>query len=261
MMTSVQAPNAPARPRLSQSVAEDLERRIVGGELAPGQLLPTEAQLGVEFHVSRTVVRDAIRTLAARGLVEVRQGSGTRVTAYGVAAFEQSMTTALLRSDLTVGDVIDARAAIELAMIGLASRAGRPEDWSAMEAALDGLAAAIAGEDWEAAHQRHLEFHLGILDAVHLPALELVLRPMHQLVLLSSTPPLPSNPGQWEFEAHAKLLEALRGGHSEQAAEALRGHYRELETDDYAAYRRPRFGESPSVRAIVHQRLGATGHG
>ena len=66
------------RPRLSDQVTAELERRILAGELEPGGLLPAEPELGAELEVSRSVIRDAIRTLAARGLVEVRQGSGTR---------------------------------------------------------------------------------------------------------------------------------------------------------------------------------------
>ena len=74
------------RPRLSDQVTAELERRILAGELEPGGLLPAEPELGAELEVSRSVIRDAIRTLAARGLVEVRQGSGTRVSPPGAAA-------------------------------------------------------------------------------------------------------------------------------------------------------------------------------
>jgi GntR family transcriptional regulator, transcriptional repressor for pyruvate dehydrogenase complex len=251
------SPRPTLKPKLSEAVTADIERRILNGLLPPGKLLPTESQLGAELGVSRTVVRDAIRTLAARGLVEVRQGSGTRVTAHGVAAFEQALTTVLLRSDLSMGDVIDARAALEMAMVGLAAPTGLPEDWDQLQSALDGLVAAIAAKNWESAHHHHLEFHLDILRAVHLPALELVLRPMHQLVMLSSTPPSPDNPGQWELEAHVAILAALRRGDAEAARGALDGHYQELKGADYADFRARLFREAPTVQAIVERHLAA----
>lgn len=254
MMNSVHTGRTRGRPRLSDGVASDLERRILGGELEPGELLSTEVQLGAELGVSRTVIRDAIRTLAARGLVEVRQGAGTRVSSPDVAAFEQAMTTALLRSDVTMGDVVDARAALEVALVELAATAGQADDWDRMEEALAALSAAIEADDWVAAHQQHLDFHLGILGAVHLPALELVLRPMHQLVMLSSTPPSAENPWQWEFEAHRALLEALRRGPA-AARRALEDHYSELAADSYTSFRAARFRDAPSVAAIVERRL------
>ena len=154
-----------------------------------------------------------------------------------------------------MGDVIDARAALELAVISLAAGAGREADWAPMEASLAGLAEAIAAGDLEAALQQHLEFHLGILRAAHLPALELMLRPLHQVVMLSSSPPTAENPSQWELEAHREVLAQLRRRDPEAARAALARHYRELEQGPYREFRAARFREAPSVRAIVDRRL------
>ena len=65
--------------RLSEEVSGDLQRRIVSGELKPGDRLPTEKALGDAFGVSRAVVREAIARLKADGLIETRQGSGAFV--------------------------------------------------------------------------------------------------------------------------------------------------------------------------------------
>ncbi|HEX4830595.1 MAG TPA: GntR family transcriptional regulator [Trebonia sp.] len=63
-----------------QQIADDLRRQIDSGELAPGQQLPTELELKDKYEASRNTVRDAIRRLAASGLVESRPGAGTFVT-------------------------------------------------------------------------------------------------------------------------------------------------------------------------------------
>lgn len=60
-------------------VIRELGLRIVGGSLAPGRALPNEEELGAELGVSRTVVREAVKALLAKGLVEVRPRTGTRV--------------------------------------------------------------------------------------------------------------------------------------------------------------------------------------
>ena len=72
---------APRRREAERWIVREFEDRIVYGELAPGERLPTESELCELLGVSRSVVRDAVRTLVARGLVEVRQGRGMIVAA------------------------------------------------------------------------------------------------------------------------------------------------------------------------------------
>jgi DNA-binding FadR family transcriptional regulator len=65
--------------RLSEKVAGTLGRRIVSGRYRPGEILPTEPKIQMEFGVSRTAVREAIRVLSAKGLTASRPKIGTRV--------------------------------------------------------------------------------------------------------------------------------------------------------------------------------------
>ena len=67
------------RRSLQRQLVDELGRRIVTGEVAPGTVLPTEADLAEENGVSRTVSREALKSLAARGLVAARPRAGTRV--------------------------------------------------------------------------------------------------------------------------------------------------------------------------------------
>ena len=62
-----------------RSIAEDLRRRIETGELRPGQQLRTEIELRDHYNASRNTIRDAIKLLVTRGLVETRPGQGTFV--------------------------------------------------------------------------------------------------------------------------------------------------------------------------------------
>lgn len=72
--------NGAARPaRLSEDVAQQLARRIEAGELKAGDRLPPERRLVEQFGASRTVIREALRSLAARGLIESYVGRGTFV--------------------------------------------------------------------------------------------------------------------------------------------------------------------------------------
>ena len=113
----------------SDRVAARLERQILAAQLAPGTRLPTESEFCEILGVSRSVVRDSIRNLAAKGLVTVRQGRGTTVAEPSDEAFGQALLTLLARSDLTIGDVIEARATIEKLLAGVAAINGTDSDW------------------------------------------------------------------------------------------------------------------------------------
>lgn len=68
-----------SRRSLHGQIAHDIGARILNGDLPPGQVLPNEATLSAELKVSRTALREAIKVLAAKGLVESRPKTGTRV--------------------------------------------------------------------------------------------------------------------------------------------------------------------------------------
>src|SRR6266581_6025825 len=65
--------------KVFEQIAEQIEKRILSGELHRGDRLPTERELSEQFHASRTAVREAMKTLAQKGLVDMRPGRGTIV--------------------------------------------------------------------------------------------------------------------------------------------------------------------------------------
>ncbi|MDR2365243.1 MAG: GntR family transcriptional regulator, partial [Zoogloeaceae bacterium] len=67
-------------PRISDAIAETLERRVLEGSLKPGGRLPPERELAAELSVSRPSLREAIQKLASRGMLQSRRGGGTYVT-------------------------------------------------------------------------------------------------------------------------------------------------------------------------------------
>ncbi|MFC7400834.1 FadR/GntR family transcriptional regulator [Citricoccus sp. GCM10030269] len=77
--SALSGPSGSSGPSRTEALVDHLRRRIVGGELAPGQKLPSENRLVTEHGVSRTVVREAILRLQAEGLVHTRRGSGSFV--------------------------------------------------------------------------------------------------------------------------------------------------------------------------------------
>ncbi|MBU8828911.1 FadR/GntR family transcriptional regulator [Mycolicibacterium goodii] len=210
----------------SQRVVAAFERQILSGRLASGTRLPTEGELCELLGVSRSVIRDSIRTLMARGLVTVRQGRGTTVAEPSDTAYSNAMLVLLTRSGMTMGDVFNARATIDISLVALAAKNGTADDWDALDEAYKRFADAVARDDEEAATLWHARFHMGILTAVHQPALTLMLRPMTDLTVVSGTASVRRTlGGDWEVEGHAPILAALKAGDPDKATAAMVAHY------------------------------------
>ena len=93
------------RQTLADRLAEDIADRILSGTLKPGESLPAGAELAQQYGVSRAVVRDATNLLAARGLVDVRHGSGVYVTSSQQGAFGDALLLTLQRAGATAWDL------------------------------------------------------------------------------------------------------------------------------------------------------------
>lgn len=93
------------RQTLAEQLADSLKEGILAGRWQSGEALPTEPELAEQWGVSRAVVRDATRMLAARGLVEAQHGRGVFVTGSAAAGFGDALLLALRRSGATAWDV------------------------------------------------------------------------------------------------------------------------------------------------------------
>jgi DNA-binding FadR family transcriptional regulator len=238
------------RSKLSDRIAGQLRESILRGELPAWSKLPTESELGEMFGVSRTAIRDAMRTLSASGLVEIQHGRGMVVASPSDGPFADALVVMLLRSNLTVGDVLDARAVIDAGVGPIAATRATADDLDRLAGDLDTFSQAADGADWEAAQRAHDAFHLSLLSATHMPAIEIVLRPLQHLVLLTSFPPR-SEAEFWELPAHRRILDSLRMRDEQQLRQALVDHYRVMETDSYQQLRKTIFRDSPGVGRIL----------
>lgn len=154
-------------PTLVERVAESILERIVGGELKPGDKLPSERELGEQFGVSRTVVREAVRGLTGRGVVAVRAGSGLRVAAIDPAAVSESLAL-LLRSnhELDYRHVHEVRVMLEVEMAGVAAERADDADVGRLQRAAEAMEHAGTFEE---AALRDLDFHRAIATSTRNP--------------------------------------------------------------------------------------------
>jgi GntR family transcriptional regulator, transcriptional repressor for pyruvate dehydrogenase complex len=138
---------------------------IASNDLKPGDALPAERELGKQFGVSRTVIREAVRALAARGLLEVKSGSGVRIVAADAKTVRDSMHHFVRGSMMDYGKVDEVRGVLEVAAAGLAAERATAEDI----AHIDDTIVRFENEcsNLEASVQIDLEFHRAVATATH----------------------------------------------------------------------------------------------
>lgn len=153
-------PSAVKRNGLSDQVIERVRALVANGTYKVGDRLPPEAELCELFDVGRSTIREAMRVLANRGLVDVRHGEGTFVASRALRrSFEERLGHAALR------DIYEARNFIELPLAELAAERRSARDVAAMRAALKKRARAVELGDVAEYGEHDFAFHLAVAKA------------------------------------------------------------------------------------------------
>ena len=153
---------------LHARVIEDIGGSIVSGELQPGDALPGESMLAEQMSVSRTVLREALKVLAAKGLIETRQKTGMRVRDprfwKHLDADVLGWRCAAMPTEDFVEKLVEMREIIEPAAVMAAARRRGPEQLEAIGMALEAMEEAVDLDAWAAAD---LRFHEAVLIATN----------------------------------------------------------------------------------------------
>jgi DNA-binding FadR family transcriptional regulator len=154
-------------------IAHEIGQQILRGDLQPGEVLPNEIDLGAAFGVSRTVLREAIKVLAAKGLVESRTKIGTRVKPRDqwnmLDPDVLSWSLASNEAEDYALAVSEMRRVLEPAGAALAAQRATPEQVTRIRAAFEAMEG--AGRNTEESVYHDLRFHLAILEATGNPFL------------------------------------------------------------------------------------------
>ena len=153
--------------RASSAISEQIRNAILTGKLTKGERLSPERELAEQFGVSRVTVRDALRSLEAMGLIEVKVGArgGAFVTAPTGRQVGQTMSDMMMLSATTPEDIVEARLMVELGTVTLAAARATEEDVELLYANVrEGEDALAAGT-----YTRELswDFHSRLATAAH----------------------------------------------------------------------------------------------
>ncbi|CAN5894046.1 FadR/GntR family transcriptional regulator [soil metagenome] len=215
---------------LSEKIIAQITDAVVAGHLMPGSRLPTERELADQFGVSRTVVRDAIKTLAGRGFLQVRHGSGIFVTTAeeSMAGSLQSLTNIIALQGKGLRDLFDVRKALEVRTIESAAKLRTP-------AHLDRLKTLVE-EAYDHLHEpnelssRDAQFHVAIAEASQNLVMVRVMLTLLDLLAKSRVESL-SIPGQAKraLMQHEHIIRAIESQDAVEGINAMLSHLDQTE--------------------------------
>ena len=152
---------------LASKIVADVRQALFERRYRPGDFLGTEKDLAARHGVSRMVARDALRTLEALGIVEIRMGAGggARIARGNPRLFAEALAVQLDLTGVSVREILDAQRAIECMAAELAALNATAADHAKLRQLLADAEATLG--DNEAFTRASLEFHLAVAEASH----------------------------------------------------------------------------------------------
>jgi GntR family transcriptional regulator, transcriptional repressor for pyruvate dehydrogenase complex len=215
------------------AVVERLEEMIFAG-LEPGEALPSEGQLAEALGVSRLSVREATRTLEARGLLEISKGRRPRIAAPNGALVGDFFRTAVRRDPRALLDLLEVRRALEVHIAMLAARRATTGDIADMEMSI--AAMRTAEDESEAFHAADVRFHENLAAAsgnrLFVFLIEAFAQPLRASRLRSFAGHRARGGGIEDVvQQHQTILDAITARNPKAAAKAMREHLEQTERD------------------------------
>jgi GntR family transcriptional repressor for pyruvate dehydrogenase complex len=217
--------------RLYEQIVFQIEERIMSGELECGDKLPSELELAEQFGVSRTAVREAIKALRAKGLVEVQPGRGTFVMDGASQVLRTSLGQVLRINDKGgLDNLIEIREMLEPKIAALAAERADEEDIEAMEAAIAAMDISI--EDADAFIEADLAFHLALAHATKNALIPLLIDPVVDMLQEQRIRIFQEDQGSERGQYHHKrILECIINHDAQAAQDAMTAHLQQVRKD------------------------------
>ena len=224
--------------RLFEQIVQQVEESILSGQLKPGDQLPAERDLAQRFGVSRTAVREAVKTLREKGLVEAYSGRGTFVTNGTSQAIRQSLDL-MIRINQQEGSahLAELRQVLEPEIAALAAPRIEEQLLSTMREAVAVMDRNL--HDPDVYVEADLDFHLALAEAMGNP---LILSLLDSIVGLlreqrSRIFNVTGGPERGQFH-HKRILAAIEKRDPKLAREAMRAHLKQVLSDSSSSVRK-----------------------
>jgi GntR family transcriptional regulator, transcriptional repressor for pyruvate dehydrogenase complex len=228
MKTSLRAVE---KKRAYEDIVQQVLTLIEEGKLKRGDQLPSERELTETFKVSRTTVREAIRTLESMKLLQCRQGNGTYVLASSEEALIQPLAAALFNAKDDIRDIFYIRKIIEPHVAHLAAENATPQEIEALEKILNEQEVCI--ERGESVVETNSLFHNHLAGAAKNRVMERLLLALIDLLHQSREEYLMEDErnkrAESSLEGHKKILTAIKKGDCDVALKSMLQHLEDIE--------------------------------
>lgn len=221
--------------RLYEQIVQQIEETILRGELKPGDQLPAEREMAQRFGVSRTAVREAVKVLREKGLVEALSGRGTFITDGTSQAIRQSLGL-IMKIGQPDGSthLAEVREILEPEIAALAATRIEEQHLATMREAFAVMDRSM--NDPDAYIEADLDFHLSLAEAAANP---LILSLLDSIVGLLREQRMrifkvDGGPARGQFH-HKRILEAIESRDPKKAHEVMRAHLRQVREDSQAS--------------------------
>ncbi len=216
--------------KVFEQIADQIEQRILNGELRSGDRLPTERVLAEQFQASRTAVREAMKILAQKGLVEMRPGRGTIVINGAPEAMQNSIGLVM---KLQVGEVggsdnlVEVREILETEIAALAAARATEDEIAAMREAIRVMDVSLSDADTYIAADN--QFHRALAKATQnsliLILIDSIVNPLSEQ--RKHIFAVEGGPERGQFH-HRRILESIIRRNPENARAAMHAHLQQV---------------------------------
>jgi GntR family transcriptional repressor for pyruvate dehydrogenase complex len=216
-VTKVQGAN------VADQIASQMITRIVEDDLEPRSPLPTESELSAAFGVGKSTIREAVRIVATKGLVEVAHGSGMRVAPRERWNVIDPQLVALMARDVTIGQLLEMRAILEPEIAAHAAERATSDDFDQMERI---IVASEAASRRPADYLRlDLAFHDALAVAAHNAIYPIVMTSVSDLLIeCRRRAAMDARQRVGGATDHRSLLEAVRTRDPDLARDRMAAH-------------------------------------
>ena len=217
-----------APSRLGEAVVIRLTEAILEGKLKPGDPLPSEGRIAVAFGVSKPIAREALRDLAAMGVIQVAQGKISRVRAIDSAPLARFFRFAVGSTAKGIRDAVELRRMLEPQIALQAARRRNQADIEAIRTILVSMEAALG--DVPRWIEADLAFHAQMALATHnnLVGLQMQgLEPVVREMMGRFNAREPRTPEDWRqtLDRHIRVAQAIIAGDGQAAEKAMQSHF------------------------------------
>ena len=217
--------------RLYERIVSQIENRIEAGELKVGDQLPAERELADQFGVSRTAVREAVKALRQKGLVEIRPGRGTFIT-NGTSDTIRHSLSMLMKIGVAngSGNLVEVREILEPEIAALAATRITDDFIASMQDAVETMDTALDNVDVFV--EADLDFHLALAEGTQNPIIPILMDSIIDLLREQRRRIGLTKGGLQRGQVHhKKILDAIAHHDADAARQAMQDHLKQVRKD------------------------------